>query len=214
KLGGETIAVSMGPPKAVEVLKEAVAMGIDQAFLISDKAFGGSDTWATSRVLAEAIRRLGEFDLIICGERATDGDTGQVGPGIASWLEIPVLSYVNKLEKIDEKQCVVHRLIERGEEVSRSSFPLLLTVVKEISDPRLPTLRGKMRAKSLGIPVWDNQTLKIDPSKLGLKGSPTRVAKIFRPKVARECEKMIVTDEKSLSRAAEKFITFLKERNL
>lgn len=214
KLGGETVALTMGPPKAIEALKEAVAMGIDEACMLSDKVFGGSDTWATSFVLAEAIRQLGDFDLIICGERATDGDTGQVGPGIASWLDIPVLSYVNKLEDITEDCCKVHRLIEEGEDVSSCGYPLLLTVVKEVSDPRLPTLRGKKRAKQQEIPVWDNEKLKLDISLLGLKGSPTRVAKIFRPKVARECEKVTATDEAGTAKAAEAFVQFLKGRDL
>lgn len=214
QLGGETIAVTMGPPKAVEALKEAVAMGIDSACMLSDKVFGGSDTWATSFVLAEAIRQLGDFDLIICGERATDGDTGQVGPGIAAWLDLPVLSYVNKLEEITADRCIVHRLIEEGEDVSSCGYPLLLTVVKEVSDPRLPTLRGKKRAKQLDIPVWGNDRLNLDVSRLGLKGSPTRVAKIFRPKVARECEKVMANDESAVTAAAGKFIEFLQGREL
>ncbi|MBN1864050.1 MAG: electron transfer flavoprotein subunit beta/FixA family protein, partial [Victivallales bacterium] len=98
QLGGETVALSMGPPKAVEALKEALSMGVDEAVLVSDRRFGGSDTWATSYILSEAIKRMGDYDLIVCGERATDGDTGQVGPGIAAWLGLPVLSYVSKLE--------------------------------------------------------------------------------------------------------------------
>lgn len=214
RVGGETVALTMGPPKAMEALKEAVAMGIDEACLLSDKVFGGSDTWATSYVLAEAIKELGDFDLIICGERATDGDTGQVGPGIASFLDIPVLSYVNKLEKITDDLCTVHRLIEEGEDVSACGFPLLLTVVKEVSDPRLPTLRGKKRAKQQDIPTWTNEKLNLDISVLGLKGSPTRVAKIFRPKVARECEKVFAIDETGIAKSAEDFRAFLQRRDL
>lgn len=214
KIGGETIALTMGPPRAIEALKEAVSMGIDSACLVSDKIFGGSDTWATSYVLTEAIKKVGDFDLIICGERATDGDTGQVGPGIASFLDIPVLSYVNKLESITDERCTVHRLIEEGEDVSACSYPLLLTVVKEVSNPRLPTLRGKKRAKQEKIPVWGNKDLNLDVSLLGLKGSPTRVAKIFRPKVTRKCEKVIASDETAIATATCKFIEFLQERNL
>ena len=214
KVGGETVALTMGPPKAIEALKEAVAMGIDEACMLSDKVFGGSDTWATSYVLAEAIKKLGNYDLIICGERATDGDTGQVGPGIASFLDIPVLSYVNKLEDIDDDRCTVHRLIEEGEDVSACGYPLLLTVVKEVSDPRLPTLRGKKRAKQQDIPTWGNEKLNLDVSLLGLKGSPTRVAKIFRPKVARECEKVTASDEAGTAKAVEAFVQFMQRREL
>lgn len=213
KIGGEIATLTMGPPKAMEALREAVAMGIDNAFMISDKVFGGSDTWATSYVLSEAIKKIGGYDLVICGERATDGDTGQVGPGIASFLNIPVLSYVNKLQEITDKCCTVHRIIEAGEEVSSCGYPLLLTVVKEVSEPRLPTLRGKKRARNLEIPVWDNNILKLDISMLGLKGSPTRVAKIFRPKVARECEKLTAGDDISTAASASRFIEFLQERD-
>ena len=214
KVGGETIALTMGPPKAIEALKEAVAMGIDEACMLSDKIFSGSDTWATSYVLAEAIKEIGDYDLIICGERATDGDTGQVGPGIASFLDIPVLSYVNKLEDINDNLCTVHRLIEEGEDVSACAYPLLLTVVKEVSDPRLPTLRGKKRAKQLEIPTWGNEKLNLDVSHLGLKGSPTRVAKIFRPKVVRECEKVTAADEAGTAKAVEAFVQFMQRREL
>lgn len=214
KVGGETVALTMGPPKAMEALKEAVAMGIDEACMLSDKVFGGSDTWATSYVLAEAIKQLGNYDLIICGERATDGDTGQVGPGIASFLDIPVLSYVNKLENINDDRCTVHRLIEEGEDVAACGYPLLLTVVKEVSDPRLPTLRGKKRAKQQEIPTWGNDKLNLDVSLLGLKGSPTRVAKIFRPKVARECEKVTAADEAGTAKAVAGFVQFMRKREL
>ncbi|NOY75910.1 MAG: electron transfer flavoprotein subunit beta/FixA family protein [Kiritimatiellaeota bacterium] len=214
KLGGEVVALTMGPPKALEALKEAVAMGVDEARLVSDRVFGGSDTWATSDALSEAIRKIGNFDLIICGERATDGDTGQVGPGIAAFLDIPVLSYVNKLAEINDDECVVHRLIERGEDVSSCGYPLLLTVVKEVSDPRLPTLRGKKKAKNLDIPVWGEKDLGLDASLLGLKGSPTRVAKIFRPKVTRECEMTVANDHTSIEAACANVAEFLTRRNL
>ncbi len=214
KTGGETTAVTMGPPGAVKALKEAVAMGIDSACLVSDRVFSGSDTRATSYILTEAIKKLGEFDLIICGERATDGDTGQVGPGIASFLDLPVLSYVNRVEEITEDICRVRRLIEEGEEVSECGYPLLITVVKEVSDPRLPTLSGKKRARQMDIPVWNNDLLDLDTLRTGLKGSPTRVAKIFRPKVTRECEKISASDEAGMKDSTVKFISFMRTRNL
>lgn len=214
KVGGKTTALSMGPPGAMAALKEAVAMGIDEAFLLTDKIFRGSDTWATSFVLAEAVKHLGEFNLIICGERATDGDTGQVGPGIAAWLGLPVLSYVNKLEEISETCCRVHRLIEEGEDVSACDFPLLITVVKEVSNPRLPTLRGKKLAKQKEIPIWDNQKLKLNECFLGLQGSPTRVVKIFRPKVARVCQKIPADNDEGIAKATEQLVKFLQQRDL
>lgn len=210
----EVIAISMGPPKALSALKEAIAMGIDSAVLISDRAFAGADTWSTSYVLAAAIRKLGGGDLILCGERATDGDTGQVGPGIAAFLDLPVLSYVSKLVSVEGGLCKAHRLVEDGYEVLEMDLPGVLTVVKEVADPRLPTLRGKQRAKQTEIPVWSADDLDVKPELLGLKGSPTRVVKIFRPSVMRECEKLAPTDEAGIEAAADKFIAFLKQREL
>jgi electron transfer flavoprotein beta subunit len=212
--GGETIAISMGPAKAVEAIKEALSMGIDRGILISDRAFGGSDTRASSHILSEAVKKLAGADLIICGERATDGDTGQVGPGMAAWLNLPVLSYVNKLVTVTDSSCTVHRLTEEGEEVSSCNFPLLITVVKEVSNPRLPTLRGKKRAKQMEIPVWSNKELHLDISSIGLKGSPTRVAEIFHPEAGRLCERVSAVDDAEIRTAGERFISFLQKRNL
>jgi electron transfer flavoprotein beta subunit len=212
--GGETVAISMGPPKAVEALKEAIAMGIDSAVLVSDRAFAGSDTWATSYVLAEAIRKIGGYDLVICGERATDGDTGQVGPEISSYLKLPVVSYVNKVGKIANGVIDMQRLVEEGSEKIEAQMPCLLTVVKEVSDPRLPTLRGKQKARKSQIPVWGITDLALDPKKVGLAGSPTKVVKIFRPKVARECEKMFARDEEKIKEAVSKLGVLLKKKEI
>ncbi len=200
---GEIIVLTMGPAKAEQALREAISMGADNGILISDKVFGGSDTWATSYVLSEAIKKIGEFDFIICGERATDGDTGQVGPGIAAFLGLPVISYVNRFVEYKDNTCTVHRLIEDGTEKLETSLPALLTVVKEVSEPRLPTLSGKKRAKFANIPIWNNGYLELDTSKIGLKGSPTRVTKIFKPKVTRSCDKYTITDESSLEQSIE-----------
>ena len=234
--GGQTTAISMGPPRAVTALREALAMGIDSAVLISDKAFAGSDTWATSYVLAQAIRKLccaealpvgpgaaapptgapppALPDLIICGERATDGDTGQVGPGIASWLDLPVASYVGRIDQVADGRCTVRRLVEDGHEVLDVQLPAVLTVVKEVADPRLPTLNGKLRAQSANIPTWTPADLDVDPAKIGLEGSPTRVVKIFRPKVARQCEKVLATDEQTLADAVDRLVEFLRLRQV
>jgi len=212
--GGEIVGLSMGPPKALTALKEAIAMGIDSAVLITDKAFAGSDTWATSYVLAAAIRRIGACDLIICGERATDGDTGQVGPGIASFLDLPVVTYVGKVDSLDAGSCRVHRLVEDGYEVLEMATPGVLTVVKEVADPRLPTLRGKQRAKRVDIPAWGAEDLDVDSSKLGLNGSPTRVVKIFRPSVARDCRKLAPMDERAIAEAADELVAFLRNKEL
>ena len=149
--GGKVTVLSMGPPSAEKALKEAIAMGCDDAVLVTDRAFAGSDTWSTSYVLAKAIEKLGAYDLILCGERATDGDTGQVGPNIAAALDVSVATYVSDIESIDmdDRTAVVWRMTEYGYEKLQVSLPALLTVVKEISFPRLPTLRGKQRARKL-----------------------------------------------------------------
>ena len=212
--GGDVTALSMGPPSAGKALREAIAMGCDSAVLVSDRLFAGSDTWATSLTLAAAIRKLGGADLILCGERATDGDTGQVGPGTASFLDLPVATYVSRITGLDEKSVIVHRLVEDGYEVLDVELPAVLTVVKEAADPRLPTLRGKRKARAAELPVWGATDLGLEPSEIGLKGSPTRVVKIFRPSVAREGERIVASDEKSVEEAADRLVAFLRERQL
>jgi electron transfer flavoprotein beta subunit len=212
--GGEIIGISMGPPKAVSALREAISMGLDGGVLLSDKRFAGADTWATSYVLAAAIRKMGEVDLILAGERATDGDTGQVGPGIAAWLDLPVATYVGGISGVADGVLKCSRLVEDGHELLDVQLPAVLTVVKEVADPRLPTLRGKQKAKRTDIPTWSADDLDVEESNLGLKGSPTRVVKIFRPSVARECEKIRPSDEAELAAACDRVVEFLQSKEL
>ena len=214
RFGGEVTAISMGPPKAEKALREAVAMGVDRGVLLSDKAFAGADTWATAYTLSRAIARLGDFDLVICGERATDGDTGQVGPAIASFLDLPVASYVSKFDGAGDGTVRVHRLVEDGYEVLEVALPAVLTVVKEVAEPRLPTLRGKQKAKKTEVPVWTAAAVEADSDRIGLKGSPTRVVKIHRPKVARQCTKVVAADEAAIEKAVDGLIDLLQERDL
>lgn len=181
KMGGKVTVVSMGPPQAETALREAIAMGVDEGILVSDRAFAGSDTWATSYTLAFALKKIGDFNLIICGKQASDGDTAQVGPGIATHLDLPQITYVRKIEEVTEDRIVAERLLENGYEVIESPLPCLLTVVKEINEPRLPSLKGKMAAKKAQIIKWTANDLQADPQKLGLNGSPTKVVKIFTP---------------------------------
>jgi electron transfer flavoprotein beta subunit len=181
KTGGTVTVVTMGPPQADAALREAISMGADEAILVSDRAFAGSDTWATSYTLAMAIRKIGNFDVVLCGKQASDGDTAQVGPGIAVHLDLPQITYVRKIEEISETTIVAERLLENGYEVIQSPLPCVLTVVKEINEPRLPSLKGKMAAKKAVIPVWKAVDLQGDPKCLGLDGSPTKVVRIFTP---------------------------------
>ncbi|MCM8824379.1 MAG: electron transfer flavoprotein subunit beta/FixA family protein, partial [Candidatus Omnitrophica bacterium] len=183
KYSGKTIVLTMGPPQADSALREALSLGIDEAIHLCDKAFAGSDTWATSLVLAKAIEKIGEVDLVICGKQASDGDTAQVGPGISAHLNFPQATYVKKIKEISlEKRIIrVERLLEDGYEVLELQLPALLTVVKEINEPRMPSLRGKLKAKSAQIPIWTIKDLELKEEEVGLKGSPTQVVRIFTP---------------------------------
>jgi electron transfer flavoprotein beta subunit len=214
EVGGQVTTLSMGPAKAETALKEAIAMGCDDGVLLSDRAFAGSDTWSTAYALAQAIRQLAGVDLIICGERATDGETGQVGPGIAAFLDLPAVSYVHRVAEAVDGGLRLRRLVEGGEEVVWAPLPSVLTVVKEIAYPRLPTLRGKQRAKALDLPVWGPAEIEAKEAWLGLKGSPTRVVKIDKPQVARQGERMRAKDAESVERAAARIVAYLRERQL
>ena len=183
KHGGEVHVLSMGPPQAIEVLKNALALGADKVYLLSDAAFAGADTLATAYTLAKTIEKIGGVDLVICGKQAIDGDTAQVGPGIATRLGIPQLTYVAKVREIDpaKKKIVVERMLENGREVVESSLPAVITVVKDINEPRLPSLLGIKKAAKATIPTWTAKEIGVDENRVGLKGSPTWVWKIFSP---------------------------------
>ena len=181
KFGGKVTILTMGPPQAQEALREAISVGADETILLSDRAFAGSDTWATSYALAKGIEKIGSFDIILCGKQASDGDTAQVGPGISTHLNIPQVTYVKKIEEIKDGRAKVERMIEEGFEIIEVPLPCLMTVVKEINEPRLPSLKGKMKAKKTEIKVWTAKDLNVDSSNIGLDGSPTKVVKRFTP---------------------------------
>ncbi len=193
RCGGKVTVISMGPPQAEEMLREAISQGADEAILLSDRAFAGADTWATAYTLTRAINKLGQYDIIICGRQTLDGDTGQVGPELAEMLGIPFVAYVSQIEEIADGQMRVQRMIEEGHEAIQTPVPALITVVKEINVPRLPSLRGIARSKSAVIPVWTVQELDIDPSRVGLSGSFTTVIKVFSPQ--RTCQAEIFQGE-------------------
>jgi len=210
--GGKITVLSMGPMNAEKAIREAMSMGCDEGVLISDRAFAGSDTWATSYALSRAIDRLEAFDLIITGVRATDGDTGQVGPGISAFLDLPLSTYTSSIKEITDSSITVERLIESGYETLKLTLPCLLTVVREISYPRLPTLRGKQRARSIEVPVWGPDDIAADKDCLGLKGSPVRVVKINRPKVVRN-GKMVDVGKMGLKESVSELVDFLEKEN-
>lgn len=185
ELGGTVTVVSMGPPQAESALRDALARGADRAILLTDKKFGGADTLATSYTLASAIKKLGNFDLIICGEKTVDGDTGQVGPEVAEHLGIPHIAYVSEIKKCEKEGFVV--VSEMGEYRYLTELkPLgLITVTKDINEPRLPSLRDKLKARKSEIEIWSVEDLinGADRNKFGITGSPTSVYKITIPSV-------------------------------
>lgn len=172
--------LSMGPAQADVMLRECLAMGADEAILVSDRAFGGADTWATSNTISAAIRGAGTFDIIFCGRQAIDGDTAQVGPQIAEKLGIPQVSYVERLE-MNRDVVTVWRQLENGYEVIEAKMPVLLTTVKEMNKPRYMNVKGIYDAYEKTIPVWKVDDFPIDKEFIGLKASPTKVARTFVP---------------------------------
>ena len=173
--------ITMGPPQAKEVLFEGIAMGADEGILLSDRAFAGADTWATSNTIAKAIQKIGEYDLIFCGRQAIDGDTAQVGPQIAERLGIPQVSYVQKFF-IDGDTVKVHRAMEDGYEVLEAKTPILLTTIKELNVGRYPSIPRIIKAfREDPVKVWTNRDLDIPQTDIGLDGSPTQVKRSFTP---------------------------------
>lgn len=189
KAGGRVTVLTMGPPQAEAALRDAISMGADDAVLLSDRAFAGSDTWATSYTLSKAVEKLGA-DIVICGKQAIDGDTAQVGPEMAEFLDVPHISYIRRIEDVQPDSIRVQRLMDDGYDVVESSLPVLLTVVRELNEPRLPSLKGKMAAKKAEIKKWTASDIEADSDKVGLKGSPTQVRNIFAPE-AKKDRKMI-----------------------
>ncbi|MDD5449602.1 MAG: electron transfer flavoprotein subunit beta/FixA family protein [Candidatus Omnitrophica bacterium] len=203
RFAGTITIITMGPPQAEAALREALSLGCDEAILISDRAFAGSDTWATSYTLSSAIKKIGSYDLILCGKQASDGDTAQVGPGVATHLDIPQVTYVKKIEEINGEKARVERLVEDGYEIVEVSLPCLFTVVKEINVPRLPSLKGKIKAKAAKVAVWNAASLECDPKRLGLEGSPTKVMKIFNPPPRKGAVKITGEPEEAVDKLIE-----------
>lgn len=181
-----SVALSMGPLNAEETLRKACALGVDRAVLVSDRCFGGADTLATSNVLSAAIETLAESEelgIVFCGKQTIDGDTAQVGPGIATRLGLQQLTLVDRIEHLDlEKRVIrVRRKLEGRHEIVEAPLPVMITVVRELNRPRYPTVPMRLEAEEVVVETWDNSKLKLAPEAVGLKGSPTWVSKIFSP---------------------------------
>ncbi|SDZ18462.1 electron transfer flavoprotein beta subunit [Proteiniborus ethanoligenes] len=209
----EVIVLSMGPPQAREALREAIAMGADEAILLSDRAFAGADTWATSITLASAIEKIGSYDIIFCGRQAIDGDTAQVGPQIGEHLGLPQITYVENLE-INGKSITAQRSLEDGYYVVKSDMPVLLTAIKELNNPRYPSVKGiykSYRDEEKLIKVWTVEDIDVDREQIGLKGSPTQVKRSFTPESRKTGGEML---QGNPSEVARQFVVRLKERQI
>jgi electron transfer flavoprotein beta subunit len=207
KHGGTVTVVTMGPPQADAALREAVSLGADEVILLSDRAFGGADTWATGYTLSLAVRKIGDADLVILGKQTLDGDTGQVGPEMAEMLEFPFVAYVSEVIAAGDGKIKVRRLTEEGHEIIEAGLPAVITVSKEINVPRMPSLRGKMKAKSIAITTWDKLALAAEDENVGRNGSPTRVIEIFFPKRVHQAEMLTGTTGEKV----EKLVDRLRE---
>jgi electron transfer flavoprotein beta subunit len=191
RYGGTVSVITMGPPPAVKAIRKCIEIGADEGYMISDRAFAGADTLATSYALTKAIEKIGQIqpiDLIICGKMTIDGDTGQVGPGIARRLDIPPLTSVKKVEEINKEDgyAIVHRKIEDGHEVIQTSLPCLFAVEKEINEVPYSSLPNMIKAAKYQPTIWAVKDLEdVDIKQLGLKGSPTIVSKVWAPPKAK-----------------------------
>ena len=190
KTGGEVTALSMGPAQAIDALSEAMGMGVDKSVLLTDRAFSGADTWATSFTLGKAIKKIGKYDIVICGRQAIDGDTAQIGPQVAEYLGIPQVSYVFEIETVKKNYMIVKRRIENGFERIRTSIPALLTIIGEMNEPRYPVVRDLLDAcgEKAPIEVWNAGDIGVKTEEVGLEGSLTNVIRTFSPKTKRETE--------------------------
>jgi len=206
----EVVAITMGPPQSIEILKEAISVGADSAVLLSDRAFAGADTWATASALARGIKKIGDCRLIILGKQTIDGDTGQVGPELAQKMKIPFLGYASSVDKLDRNKIRLKRLMEDRYETFEIKLPAAISVIKDINVPRVPSLRGKMKAKNAEIPVWSAEDVGADEKEIGLSGSYTQVVKIFTPQIKHETRMV----EGNVEEKVEELHKILKELNV
>jgi electron transfer flavoprotein beta subunit len=181
KYSGKVTVITMGPPQAVDMLREAISVGADQAVLLSDREFAGSDTLATSYTLFRAVKKIADFDLVICGRQTLDGDTGQVGPELSQMLGLPFIAYVSKIEEAVNGVIRVQRMVDDGHEIIETALPAVITVTKEINVPRLPSLRGMTKSKTAQIPTWTAADIAAEKDMVGRAGSATVVVKTFVP---------------------------------
>lgn len=211
QLGGTVSVITMGPPAAENVLRDSIARGADKVYQLGDMAFAGSDTWATSYALskgAEKINALEKIDIILCGKQTNDSDTGHIGPQISAWLQWPNAAFVRRVVQANEKGITVERLTEDGTDELYLPYPCVISVVKEISDPRVRSVKGRLAAKRAEVVKWTADDIGADKTKLGLKNCPTRVVKSFAPQ--RDSSAVVIEGANGKEKAA-KLVDLLKE---
>lgn len=209
KTSAKVTAVTMGPPQAKEILKEAMMMGIDDVVILSDRKFAGADVLATAYALSQGIKKLDSTDIIICGKQTTDGDTAQIGPELAAFLGIPHAAYVLKVVEMKEKSIIVECDMDETIQTYEIGLPCLITVGVEIGQPRLPSFRLKIKTKDKNIDTYTiNDLADKNADNYGLNGSPTQVVKIFPPEVRSERETWEGDSESNADRLVSKLIEF------
>ncbi len=210
--GGKVTAISMGPPQAIDAVSEALGMGVDKGILLSDKAFAGADTWATSYTLGKAVEKAGAYDLVLCGRQAIDGDTAQIGPQVADYLGLPQVTYVFEIQSVKKKTIAVKRRLEDGFEVVQCTLPALLTVIGELNTPRYARVGDLIDAcrEKAPIEIWNAADIGVTTAEVGLQGSLTHVIKTFAPKFERKGEMIEGTPKEATGILVDK----LKENRL
>ncbi|MBD3203409.1 electron transfer flavoprotein subunit beta [Candidatus Woesearchaeota archaeon] len=209
KYGVKITVLSMGPPQAKHCLEFALSMGCDEAYLVSDRKFAGADTLATSYTIGCAIKKIKNFDLVLCGLKTIDGDTGQVGAGIAEFLKIPVIYYVDRIKKINQDRVIVRRELDDRTQTISSKLPCVISVLKGQNIPRMPSMKTMIESRNKKIKILTSEKLETDPDRIGLEGSPTNVLRVFEPgkkahgKIIRKCPEEL----------AEKLCGCLKKRS-
>lgn len=209
KLGGKITVLSMGPPQAIDAVTEALGMGADEGILLTDRFFAGADTWATSSTLGKAIKAAGEFDLLICGRQAIDGDTAQVGPQIAEYLSIAQITYVFEIEQVSDRTITVKRRLEEAYERVECRLPALVSVIGEINKPRYARMDLLINGcgQKAPIRIWNAADIGVQTSETGIEGSLTKVIKTFAPKAQRRGERI----EGNARAAAAQLLSRLRE---
>ena len=205
----EVIVITMGPPQAEKILRDSIALGSDRVIILTDKAFAGSDTLATSSILCAAIKKIGDYSIILCGKQSMDGDTGQVGPELAQKLNIPFAGHVSKIDDLSEDEITYKQLTDNNYELIKTSIPTVLSVLKEINEPRIPSLKTMIKAKNMLVEKWGKDDINVKSDEIGLEGSATRVVKIFTPQVKHD----ITFIEGQAGEQADKLYDVLKKLN-